>query len=184
MLSGFNTNFRYRGVVFHAQSEDSGRDHPHIITHLYYGGTILVSEKSGYEDRLGEPDLELVVKTLMENQHKAVLKRLVAGDYDHLIRERLGQQVFAEAEARPDEAGAQGLQPDEKDTTGPLPGAIVPGVAPPPRPAAAGPDPRAAATEPESSRAFGEGIVSEKPLDEVILGYLVENARKRKRPQK
>ena len=28
---------------------------------------------------------------------------------------------------------------------------------------------------------FGEGIVSEKPLDEVILNYLVENARKRKR---
>ena len=30
-------------------------------------------------------------------------------------------------------------------------------------------------------RSFGEGIVSEKPLDEVILNYLVENARKRKR---
>lgn len=174
MLSGFNTNFRYRGVVFHAQSEDSGRDHPHIITHLYYGGTILVSEKSGYEDRLGEPNLELVVKTLMENQHKAVLKRLVAGDYDHLIRERLGPQVFAEAEA-----GAKASEADEQETTGPLPGAIVPGVAPLPRPDR--PDPGAAAAEPDSSRAFGEGIVSEKPLDEVILGYLVENARKRKR---
>ena len=32
-----------------------------------------------------------------------------------------------------------------------------------------------------SARSFGEGIVSEKPLDEVILNYLVENARKRKR---
>ena len=30
-------------------------------------------------------------------------------------------------------------------------------------------------------RSFGEGIVTEKPLDEVILNYLVENARKRKR---
>jgi hypothetical protein len=31
------------------------------------------------------------------------------------------------------------------------------------------------------ARAFGDGIVSEKPLDEVVLDYLVENARKRKR---
>ena len=51
MQSGFNTNFRYQGVLFHAQSEDSGRGHPHIITHLYHGGTILVSEKTS--SRLG-----------------------------------------------------------------------------------------------------------------------------------
>jgi hypothetical protein len=35
-------------------------------------------------------------------------------------------------------------------------------------------------TSPPTARPFGEGIVSEKPLDEVILNYLVENARKRK----
>ncbi len=28
---------------------------------------------------------------------------------------------------------------------------------------------------------FGEGIVSEKPLDEVILNYLVDNARSKRR---
>ena len=32
------------------------------------------------------------------------------------------------------------------------------------------------------ARVFGEGIVSQKPLDEVVLDYLVESARKRKRP--
>lgn len=164
MLSGFNTNFRYRGVLFHAQSEDSGRDHPHIITHLYHGGTILVSEKSGYEDRVDEPNLELVVKALMENQHKAVLKRLVAGDYDHLIRQRLGQDVFA-AE-------------DEKEVTGPMEGTVLPT---PVEERETEPAPPPTAAEAEESRAFGEGIVTEKPLDEVILGYLVENARKRKR---
>ena len=31
------------------------------------------------------------------------------------------------------------------------------------------------------SRVFGDRVVSEKPLDEVVLDYLVENARKRKR---
>ena len=44
MLSGFNTNIRHRGVLFHVQSEDSGRDPPHIITHLFHGGNILFSQ--------------------------------------------------------------------------------------------------------------------------------------------
>ena len=30
-------------------------------------------------------------------------------------------------------------------------------------------------------RPFGEGVVSNRPLDEVILAYLVEKARQRKR---
>ena len=38
-------------------------------------------------------------------------------------------------------------------------------------------------TQPVSrlSKVFGDRAVSEKPLDEVVLDYLVENARKRKR---
>ncbi len=32
---------------------------------------------------------------------------------------------------------------------------------------------------PVAERAFGDGIVSQKPLDEVILEYLVEKARDR-----
>ena len=47
----------------------------------------------------------------------------------------------------------------------------------------------AALAEPESAkeqltRAFGDGVVSQKPLDEVVLDFLVDNARKRKRPPK
>ena len=34
------------------------------------------------------------------------------------------------------------------------------------------------------SRVFGDRVVSEKPLGEVVLDYLVENARKRKRSAK
>ncbi len=37
---------------------------------------------------------------------------------------------------------------------------------------------------PQPMRAFGEGVVSQKPLDEVVLEYLVENARKRRRNKK
>jgi hypothetical protein len=48
MLSGFNTNFRYRGVLFHVQTEDSGQQNPHVITHLFYGGNNIASDKQEY----------------------------------------------------------------------------------------------------------------------------------------
>ena len=72
MLSGFNTNIRHRGVLFHVQSEDSGRARPHIITHLYYGGTILASEKSSYADHLDDPNLGQLVRDLKTRAEAAV----------------------------------------------------------------------------------------------------------------
>jgi hypothetical protein len=164
MLPGFNTNIRHHGVLFHVQSEDSGRDHPHIITHLYYGGTIAFSEKSSYAARVDEPDLPGVVRGLMEGQHKAVLKRLRAGDFDDLIRERLGDVLEGESdgEAKP--------KPSE---TAPL-------AATTPSPADTSTVASEAPTAAAAPRSFGEGIVSERPLDDVILGYLIDNARKRR----
>jgi hypothetical protein len=162
MLSGFNTNIRHRSVLFHVQSEDSGRNHPHIITHLYHGGTILASEKSTYEDRVDAENLADIVKALMERQHKAVLKRLTAGEFDDLVRERLGD-VFG------DPADTKAATRPHTDATD-SPASLAP-VAPP----------VAAPTAAPPGVGFGDGIVSEKPLDEVILDYLVESARKRKR---
>ncbi len=96
MQSGFNTNVRHRGVVFHVQTEDSGLAHPHVITHLYHHGTIVASVKREYADRVDAPDLARELKGLMEAQHAAMLGRLRRGDFDDLVRERLGAGVFGE----------------------------------------------------------------------------------------
>ena len=159
MLPGFNTNVRHRGVLFHVQSEDSGRAHPHVITHLYHGGTILFSEKASYADRVDAPDLPARVRELMESQHRNVLERLRAGAFDPNIRERLGP-VLEDADTRASTRPTATAPNDEV-------------TAPPAAPAAA-----AAADGPRLP--FGESVVSGKPLDEVILDYLVENARKRR----
>jgi hypothetical protein len=156
MLPGFNTNVRHRGVLFHVQSEDSGREHPHVITHLYHGGTILHSEKSSYAELLGAPDLPARVRELMEGQHRALLARLRAGAFDQAVRERLGVELDA----------------DPRSSARSTNTAPIEAIEAPPAPQ------RAAVSEP--ARPFGEGIVSAKPLDEVILDYLVENARKRR----
>lgn len=97
MLSGFNTNIDHRGSVFHVQTEDSGRAHPHVITHLYYGGTILASEKQSYADHVDDPEVEDAVRDLMEAQHMAMVARLRAGTLDDEISERLGDDIFSEA---------------------------------------------------------------------------------------
>jgi len=52
MLSGFNHNIRFRGKVYHVQTEDGGRttaDHHHA----FQGGGILDSVRTSYEDLLG-----------------------------------------------------------------------------------------------------------------------------------
>ncbi|UCE86150.1 MAG: hypothetical protein JSU66_17820 [Deltaproteobacteria bacterium] len=159
MLSGFNTNVVHRGVMFHVQTEDSGRANPHIITHLYHGGSILASEKRGYAERLSESDLTELVRSLMEDQHKALLARLRNGEFDREIEQRLGPDVFGGA--------APGAEPANEEATQ---SATV----------------RAARGTPDASVAprFGDGLISDKPLDELVLDYLVENARKRKRPRK
>lgn len=115
MLTGFNTNIRHRGVLFHVQTEDSGRAHPHVITHLYHGGTILSSEKRGYEDRLEVDDLVGEVKKLMEAQHKEMLKRLRRGEFDAVIEERLGAEVFLHAQDVSAQTQPEGLVPSEPE---------------------------------------------------------------------
>ena len=81
MLTGFNTDFKYKGIVYHVQTEDNGVNNPTIITLLYQGGAILASRKVSYADILKYEKLEMVVKDLMENQHKQVIKDLIAGKF-------------------------------------------------------------------------------------------------------
>jgi hypothetical protein len=163
MITGFNTNVRHRGRMFHVQTEDSGREHPHVISHVYFRGTILASEKREYAELLGRPDLTSQVRRLMDEQHRAIVERLKAGELDATIAERLGGE---EPTARPKSAG---------------PAAAPRAEAPEPKPAKPEPVPPTAVEVAVTARprAFGEGIVSEKPLDEVILDYLVEKARSR-----
>jgi len=155
---------RHGGKLFHVQTEDSGRRNPHVISHLYFGGTILASEKTRYDELLDLESESLAkdVRGLIEEQHKSMLKKLKRGEFDRVISERLG--------------GA----PDANDTASTAAKVPPPSAPPPTQPmideleAVVGESPG-----PGAQRAFGDGIVSQKPLDEVILEYLVEKARNR-----
>lgn len=82
MVLGFNHNINYKGEIFHVQTEDSGVANPHIITLLYRGGVIISSRKTSYSDILKMDNLDVVVEELMKEQHKDMMRRLKAGEFD------------------------------------------------------------------------------------------------------
>ncbi|HKP61416.1 MAG TPA: hypothetical protein VJV78_32025 [Polyangiales bacterium] len=82
-LVGYNTNVRHKGKLYHIQTEDSGVNHPHVITHLFAdGGRIIASRKTGYAEHLGARDLQGIVKKLMQDQHKSMFIELRDCVYD------------------------------------------------------------------------------------------------------
>ena len=170
MITGANTNVRYRGILFHVQTEDSGRANPHIISHVYHGGTILGTHKTDYSDRVDAEDLTTVVRGLIEQQHAAMLQKLHSGGFDAVIAQRLGKSALEGDTA----AGATPSRPDTQPDSRSQPSAPEPASTAVRRVAAA-PLPKVRRGE----RSFGEGLGSQKPLDEVILDYLAEKARER-----
>jgi len=79
MLIGYNTNVPYKGTIYHVQTEDSGLRNPIIITLLYLKGTILASKKVTYGHISSLPDYKEKVRELMKEQHKDMIKELIAG---------------------------------------------------------------------------------------------------------
>ena len=85
-LLGFNNNVRHKGRVFHIQTEDSGVNRPHIITHLFAdGGRILKTIKTSYAEHVAAENMAETVTAMMKEQHKAMFVALRDGQYDHLI---------------------------------------------------------------------------------------------------
>ena len=174
MITGANTNVRYRGILFHVQTEDSGRANPHIISHVYHGGTILGTHKTDYSDRLEADDLTAIVRGLIEEQHAAMLQKLDSGGFDAVIAQRLGTSALdADTAAGPPVTSRPDTEPETRSRPS------EPESAAKPAPAAPRPIAALATKVRRGERSFGEGLGSQKPLDEVILDYLAEKARER-----
>jgi hypothetical protein len=245
MVPGFNHNVKHKGTPYHVQTEDSGVDNPRIITHLFVGGNVIASKKTSYADIVGAENLAQVVRELMEEQHKEMLRNLISGVYDDTnedvaAKSRAFQpgQIASQPERstvawpppapaaeqapapRPQEATAKPAESPKPAAPTRAPAARpppirrpVPGVAGQTAPSAAKParglpatagapptaaaaalraDPAAGAQRPAPAGAapaaassperrekvdalFGEDLISEKSLDEVILSYLAED---------
>lgn len=159
-VSGFNHNISHAGRVFHVQTEDSGVNNPNIITHLFVGGNILASKKTSYAEVLKAENLPELVRQLMEEQHKQMLRNVVSGNYDNV-----------DSVARSYQPG-QLASPEEGKRPPPATVARPPTVVPPEVAEARSLANTPALNEVGAQTLFGEDLISEKSLDEVILTYL------------
>ncbi|MDP3504615.1 MAG: hypothetical protein Q8S33_30025 [Myxococcales bacterium] len=163
-VTGFNHNIKHKGKVYHVQTEDSGVNNPHIITHLFVGGNILATKKNSYGDITKTPNISEHVRELMEEQHKEMLRNLINGVYDNVGNS-------SSTSYQPGEIHTQPKKPEPE----PMP-LIEATLTPPQLP----PEVIAARQLKEAPREnnvgvetlFGEDLISEKSLDEVILSYL------------
>lgn len=69
----------YKGNMYHVQTEDGGARNPVLTTLLYQKGEILLSEKSSYADVLIDDDWKEKVLDRMKEQHRGIIKKLMAG---------------------------------------------------------------------------------------------------------
>lgn len=135
MIPGFNHNIKYKSIMFHIQTEDSGVTNPHIITHIFIGGNIVATKKTSYDDIIKADKLEDVVRDIMEEQHKQMMKDLLGGMYDEnpLVQLALPKTFTPEQMEKEEQRAEQ----------------------------------------------FGDDLLSDRSLDEVILDYLVEESEKK-----
>lgn len=77
MLTGYNTDVKHQGIVYHVQTEDGGTDNPFIVSLIYRGGRILASKKTSYAHLLGTENLISQLRDLLEHQHKSMIKSIL-----------------------------------------------------------------------------------------------------------
>ena len=82
MITGFNTDVKFRGVVYHVQTEDKGPQNPLIETLIYKGGEILASRRLPYTEVVSHPGDEATITKLMEDQHKGMMLEVKRGKYE------------------------------------------------------------------------------------------------------
>ncbi len=170
-VTGFNHNIKHKGKVYHVQTEDSGVNNPHIITHLFVGGNILATKKASYVDIAKAPNIAELVRDMMEEQHKEMLRNLIGGTYDNVDK---SAQSYQPGQLAPDSQPKPQLKPAPVAELPLIEATLepVPKIVPPEVIAA-----RLLAEQPRENNIgvetlFGEDLISEKSLDEVILSYL------------
>jgi hypothetical protein len=109
MLVGYNTNVPYKGTIYHVQTEDNGMKNPVIVTLLYLKGTILASKKVNYGHVTSSPDHKEKIRELMKEQHKNMIKELIAGKH------AAAAEAAPEAEGGPPDQGPAEDSPEQRD---------------------------------------------------------------------
>lgn len=86
MITGYNTDVEYDGVVYHVQTEDKGLRTPMILSLVYVGGEILAAKRAPYDDLIAGGFDEKILVQRLERQHKLICAAVHAGRIEDLKR--------------------------------------------------------------------------------------------------
>lgn len=104
MITGFNTDIEYEGVVYHVQTEDKGLDSPIILSLVYAGGAILASKRSPYEDLIREGFSDEALSERLKRQHRLICAAIHTGRLNDLKKMSGARDVDATATIEADSA--------------------------------------------------------------------------------
>ncbi len=115
MLTGFNTDIEYDGVVYHVQTEDKGLQTPFILSLVYTGGAILASKRSPYDDLIAGGFDEGVLARRLSRQHQLICAAVHAGRIEDL--RRLGERDVTDMTAQRRQAAAAKRLEESSDSS-------------------------------------------------------------------
>ena len=92
MLTGYNTEVEFDGVVFHVQTEDRGAGNPLIESLVYMRGEILATRRTEYRELLDVGADRNAIQTLMERQHRVIVESIRQGRIDLLTEPPVGAE--------------------------------------------------------------------------------------------
>jgi hypothetical protein len=182
MITGFNTDVRHDGRIYHVQTEDRGRENPVLESLVYIGGTIVAKKSTPYSNQLSSGATEEMIASLLKRQHQVIIAAIKAGRIEDLIRHSAQSQKANEESPASELPESAALQQTAAQVTAPgepaktNPSSIAPAVPPalpnPPAPRIASPDAniKPAALKPVSGEQSG-GL----DLDQVIADYVKRN---------
>ncbi len=81
MQKGFNSDVIFRGLTFHVQTEDWGRENPFLVSRVYQSGAVIKSVKTHYTEILSRAQARDAhsIRLAMQEQHQQILDLLVSG---------------------------------------------------------------------------------------------------------
>jgi len=118
MITGFNTDVRHEGHVYHVQTEDGGKDNPILESLVYIGGTIVAKKLTPYPEPMNEDASQEALASLLKRQHQVIIAAIKAGRIEDLIRHSLKQQAGKEAQANEPSRKPASPEPEELLSTG------------------------------------------------------------------
>jgi len=105
-MPGINTQIKYKGLVFHLQTQDKGESAKYIESFIYTSGKTLYSLKTPYHSLINQPDFKKQLLQLMKKQHLNFIHEISDGKCDRYLS-------FSEKPERASKESPHPLPPQE-----------------------------------------------------------------------